>query len=89
MNLTPVAQALLLLRAAPTPEGLPPDPVFALLALVIPFGCYLWGLHDAPLAPARAPAIVRRLLVLGAGAALTVAGYAYGSVVIAETVTPL
>jgi len=75
--LTPVAQAMLLFGATPDAPGLPASIPFLVLALMVPFGCYLWGLHNAPLAPKTSRAL--RLLLLGLVAlALTMGGFLYG-----------
>ena len=46
--LTPIAQGLLLLTAGTNPAGTPTTRPLAILALVIPLGCYLWALRDVP-----------------------------------------
>ena len=75
--LTPVAQALLLLTACANPVGTPTTRPLGILALVIPLGCYLWGLRGSVFVPEHPRRLVR---VLGLG--LVAAGLSFGGLFI-------
>lgn len=75
--LTPVAQALLLLTASANPVGTPTTRPLGILALVIPFGCYLWGLRGSVFVPEHPRRLVRLL-----GLGLVAAGLSFGGLFI-------
>lgn len=81
--LTPFAQLLLFLSALPRIPDTPPFQPFVILALVVPFGCYLWGLHDARILPQTARRWLHVAASVAIAAGLTVAGFATGLMALA------
>lgn len=76
--LTPAAQALLLLSAGTNPAATATTRPLAILALVIPLGCYLWALRNAPLAPKNSRRLVRLDLLVLVALGLTLGGFLFG-----------
>jgi hypothetical protein len=75
--LTPCVQAMLLLAASHPPGAVTTKP-FALLALVIPIACYLWALHDAPIAPRNSRRGLRLALLVLVALGLSFGGFIFG-----------
>ena len=76
--LTPAAQSLLLFSAAAKPAEVATTRLFAILAVVVPIACYLWALHDAPLAPKDASRPVRCAFRGLAASGLSLGGFIFG-----------
>jgi len=63
------------LRSIP---GTPPFRPFLILALLVPFACYLWGLSDAHILPQTARRPLRLAVHVLIAAALALGGFIMG-----------
>lgn len=76
--LVPCLQAMLLLTAATTTPGSVATTLFTVLALVVPFACYVWGLGDNPMELKTSRRSIRIAVLLLMSVGLTVGGMAFG-----------
>ena len=87
LTLTPAAQAMLLLAAIPRTKGDPLSVPIAILALAIPLVCYVWGLHSVPMLAKINSRFLRLLLLALVAGGITLAGFAYGLLIITAHTT--
>jgi hypothetical protein len=82
----PCLQAMLLLSAATNPPGSVTTKPIAILALVLPIACYVWGLRDAPIGPKTARRAVRLAVLSLVAMGLSSVGFIIGLELIASHV---
>ena len=87
--LVPCLQAMLFLTAATTTPGSAAATLFVVLAVVVPFACYVWGWGDNPLELKTSRRMIRIAVLLLISGGLTVGGMAIGLSVVASRVPPI
>ena len=76
--IVPCLQALLFLTAAANPPGSVTTTPFTILALVVPFGCYVWGLREASFNLKTSRRAVRFAVRIVVAIGLTLGGFLLG-----------
>lgn len=71
-------QAVVLLAAGTNPTGSVTTTPLAVLALVLPFGCYMWGLRGAPMGFRTSRPAVRFTVLVLVAIVLSLGGFVVG-----------